>query len=192
MQTRFGVKEWSAVVEAIGKGQQAVLIRRYKPLDKTLFLYPTFSFYAANQLKPEKLTEMFQTKYLDLASNAGHDTMTRAKTDFLVDITHFVLVEHVLMAPIDFNWESLQDFFIWTPQHVESYAAGSKANSIYIWLVRAFRLIQPFSIGRLSQGGPPAFYTHHEQIQLEPNTPVFDSKSFTKVRDGLLKVVNRQ
>lgn len=38
------VKEWNAVIEALGNGFHSILIRKYETSHKNFLLYPTFSY----------------------------------------------------------------------------------------------------------------------------------------------------
>jgi hypothetical protein len=51
------LKEWAAIVEAIGQGKQAILLRKYAPA-REFFLYPTYEF-----ARPEDYLESFQPQY---------------------------------------------------------------------------------------------------------------------------------
>jgi len=38
------IKEWNAIVEALGQGKQSIIIRNYNPAHEDFLLYPTWSY----------------------------------------------------------------------------------------------------------------------------------------------------
>ena len=61
-QLSKAVKEWSAVVDALGEGHQVVLNRKYLPAYNDFLLYPTYGF----SRRKNYLNSYFQPQYHEL------------------------------------------------------------------------------------------------------------------------------
>ena len=55
------VKEWCAVVDALGQGKQTILMRKYPPTYMKFFLYPTYGF----AIRKNYLSQYFQPQHHD-------------------------------------------------------------------------------------------------------------------------------
>lgn len=82
MGTSIALREWSAVVDALGKGTQILMLRSYVPRYSPFLLYPTFSYYTSSINRPETFETKFQPKYLQFAV-MSHEELPEANHEML-------------------------------------------------------------------------------------------------------------
>lgn len=187
MSTNICLKEWSAVVEALGNGTQAVAIHGFAPKHNEVILYPTFNFYNSNI---DKLNEKFQAPYLDMVKQSGSETTRRGKEELLVDLKYWAKVEDYYGIDDLAVWKALEPYYIWTSQHVVDYAK-SKGGGIYLWVLRVYKLPKTEVIGRWNMGGPPDYYRHHEAISTASSKPALSDDDFGGLKAKITKALNK-
>lgn len=192
MGLQNAVKEWAGVVNKIGTGEHLLIVRRYDPRTRDLFLYPTFNYYISEKGNREEFDAKFQTPFREAAWVAGKHAMERGQGEWLVDISHWVHVAQVINITDHSVWKKLSKFYIWSPEHVETYAKGSRTGNVLLWILRAYAFADPIAIGRIAQGGPPDFYKHHEEISTDKSKPVLADAEFDKRLTEILKVCNAE
>lgn len=185
MGLKVGLKEWSAVTEALGSGEQTILVHAVEPKHQEFFLYPTFNF--AND--PQKFPDRFQSKYLAMAKKSGEETTKRGKEELLVDIKYFAHIEKTVQIDSPKIWKQLEPYFIWKSEHVNQYAQATKKGCASLWIVRVFKFPAPIVIGRWSMGGPPDYYRQEEEISTKGGSPILPDADFTKTKNEILQIV---
>lgn len=192
MATDRGIKEWSAVINAMGEGKQSLLIRIYEPATDELLLYPTFNFYGSNKNRPEIFDNMFQESFRKKAREAGERTMERAHKDGIVDIDFFARIDQVYtIHPNQSNrvWERMAPYFVWSWKHVADYAKTSRYDAVWLWLCRVYRFNKPLEIGR-SSALPPNSYRHFEQVNTSNARPVLSDADFERVKSEIVHIID--
>lgn len=166
------LKEWNATVEALGNGNQTVLIRTYKTTLKEFLLYPTVSY--ANK---DNYLESFQNKHQSFVK----ENVLPKKEDNKVEIKYYATLEKIVEKSAQ-STGNLQKFYIWTPKHVKSYLKGQKA---YVWVLRVYKLKEPF----MAEPTPMAIrYANLKKgISLEGIKPVLSDKEFSKTIEATRK-----
>ncbi len=188
MSTRAAVKEWSGVIDALGQGRQTVLVRKTLPPSDTFFLYPTFTYCNVYESNPQSFNEKLKVEFQESALRSGQQTRVRAQSACLVDFGYFAKIEKVIEVT---DWSvlaALSPFYIWTEKHVLEYANQAK-NSCYVWIIRVYKLNKPIEIGRISQGGPPSVYHHHEPLSVENAFAVLSDSVFNNTKKEILHLV---
>jgi hypothetical protein len=79
------LKEWAAIVEAIGQSKQAILLRKYPPARREFFLYPTYEF-----ARPKDYLERFQPQYREFVKH-----LVSSKPKKMTDIACYASVDYV-------------------------------------------------------------------------------------------------
>jgi len=179
------MKEWSAVVDALGSGQQIILIRKRAPRYQDFLLFPTFTYYQRFIKEPEKFDALFQAGYVEAARKSGAATMKQAHDDMLGNIDYFAHVDQTLAVSGSDAWDRISGSFIWAPKHVKEYAA-SAAGPLYVWILKVHKFPQTVVAGRTGGGGIPDLYKHHEEVETGKAKPVLSALDFDSKKKNLL------
>ncbi|EKF86552.1 DUF1802 family protein [Methanobacterium formicicum] len=159
------LNEWNATVEALGQGKQTILIRNYNTTLPNFILYPTVSY----ALKDNYL-ESFQTKYWDFVEENAFPQKENRKSL----VKYFAKVEKVIEIPVS-RISSLENYYIWTNEHVGSYMSTSKAK---VWILRVYELKEPIMAER-TRGIKYANLL--EPVSLEGIKPTLTDSEFSKI-----------
>ncbi len=164
------LKEWNAIIEALGQGKQSIIIRYYKTHIKEFLLYPTF-YYATM----ENYLDSFQRKHHPFITENAMPRKEKKKTE----IKFYARLERISEFS-SLKIGNLLNFYIWTPEHVKSYLQGRNA---YIWALRVYELPQPF-MAKTSQRAI-RFANLKEDISLEGIKPVLSDREFENVLNAI-------
>lgn len=139
------LKEWSAVVDALGSGLQTILIRKYPPAHRDFLLYPTYGFSA----RKIYLDRYYQKHHHDFVKKSV-ESKKKGKTNlrYYANVTEVIEVKR---ANFD-RLRNLTSHYVWSPNHVVDYLKDEKYKTAYIWLVRVHKLQEPQSINDLGRG----------------------------------------
>lgn len=184
MGLEFGVKEWSAVVNAIGDGKQTILIRTYACRYAEFFLYPTFSFYSSTVAHKDRFSSRFQSEYLEMAEAAAKQTQKRAQ-DHYVDLQYWAEIDEIVCIDPSKSLSKLKKHYIWSPEHIEDYRAKA-SRGLFVWIVRAYAFPKTITIGRVANG-VPNYYRHPEPIDNQGSRPVLNDDDYQRQKDQLLQ-----
>lgn len=190
MSTRFGIKEWAGVVDALGRGDQSVLVRSYLPPHPEFLLYPTFAYYTDHGNKgvfERKVKHSFAAQALE----SGRLASEAAKSKFEVNISYFARVEEVFDLRNFEQLAALDNYHIWAFTHVETYLNKNTAGKAALWLVRVFEL-SPHITTKRDLSGAPARYQHPEIVKTEGSSPVISDEKFEKIRTGLIEILGNR
>jgi restriction system protein len=161
------LKEWNAIIEALGHGKQVILIRKYKTNINKFLLFPTASYASKkNYLKS------FQVKHQKFAEKKALPDKKENK----VLIKYFASVEKIVEKPV-YRIPS-DKHYIWTRDHIKNYMAGKKA---FIWFLRVYKLEEPY----WAEPTPGAikYANLKEEVSLEGMEPVLSKVEFSKILD---------
>jgi len=169
------VKEWSAVVEAIGQGKQAILLRKYAPARREFFLYPTYEF-----ARKKDYLQKFQTRYHELVKEA-----ISAKEPKKTDIKYYasvITVSHIEKADLP-ALRSMSDLYIWNPEHVAEYF--SDTDEAFVWVLIVYRLPQAVSMPDLGRGAV-TYANLRQPISTQGAMPVItDARALQNVKEQI-------
>lgn len=163
------LNEWNATIEALGQGKQSILIRKYGTNVNKFLLYPTVSY----ALKDDYL-DSFQEDYKDFVK----DNSLPNKKNSKFEVKYFARVEKIVEKPSS-RIGALNDYHIWTRDHVKSYLGTSKAQ---IWILRVYELDKPKFLER-TRGMKYANVS--EEVQLNNLKPVLSDSEFEKILKGI-------
>lgn len=124
------IKEWNAVAEALGKGKQSILIRKYATTNLEFLLYPTFTY----TIKDDYL-EMFKNKDQPFVE----ENALPLKRNDEVQIKYYAKVEKIMEKSAG-SMGKLNNMHMWTNAHVKSYLENKKG---FVWLLRVYELEEP-------------------------------------------------
>ena len=168
-KTNKSLKEWNAVVEALGHGLQTILIRKYPTYLEGFFLYPTISY---------SLKDDFMLHFKDKFRGFVEENASPIKEDDKTQIKYFAKVEKfVEMSPRQIS--RLDKYHIWDKNHVNNYLDNKKG---YVWLLRIYKLKEPY-LAKFNRS--ILFVNLQKELTLDGTVPVLDNKSFHKLSNEI-------
>ncbi|MEN6293343.1 MAG: DUF1802 family protein [Methanobacterium sp.] len=126
-ETNQCVKEWKATIEALGQGKQNIFIRVYPTNKHGFLLYPT-----TNYMAKDTYLQGFKKDYQEFVES-------NSKSGEGVEIKYYANCVAVKQIPQN-KISKLNDFHIWTNEHVKSYINGRDA---YVWILKVYELEKP-------------------------------------------------
>ena len=186
MSLRLAVKEWAGVIQALGAGDQILLIRKYEPEQKSFLLYPTYSYYTQDKSNPERFDSKFQQKYLKTARDAA---LAELEQSDIVKLRYLFEVDKTVSVPKDFPVNKITPFMIWSSEHVAGYAEKAYAG-LSIWIGRTKKLTEPILAARQTTGGSITTYKHFEDFKVSGAALVIPEQQYEEKRDKLIDSIN--
>ena len=163
------LNEWNATIEALGQGKQSILIRKYGTTINEFLLFPTVSY----ALKDNYL-DSFQEEYKDFVrENALPNT-----DDSRFEVKYYAKVEKIIEKSSS-RIGSLNDYHIWTRDHVKSYLGNSKAQ---VWVLRVYELKKPQYLNR-TRG--MKYANVDKEVKLDNLKPVLSDSEFESILKGI-------
>ena len=164
------LNEWNATLEALGQGQQSILIRNYKTTVEDFLLFPTVSY-----LNNENFLESFQGQYKSFV----HENSQPKREENEFEVKYYAKAEEIIEKPAS-RIGSLNNYHVWTSEHVKSYLNSSKA---YVWLLRVYKLKEPVMTKR-TRG--MVFANVDKEVSLDGMEPVLTDNIFENMKNNLL------
>jgi hypothetical protein len=174
----IALKEWSAVITALDRGEQIFLLRKggiveakrgFKPRYAEFLFFPTTEHQHARYLKPQWAGL--------LADTAGTDRL---------HISHLGRVADVLRAPQD-QALLLAAPHVWNEDFIRQRYSYRPDLALYVLVVRVFRLGSPYVITRRpAYAGCKSWVHLTEEIPVEGVEPLLAESDFAERRRQLL------
>ena len=170
---RTALKEWAVVDEALGSGEQAVLLRkggihekggRFEIEHEEFLIYPTYLHQAPELLKPS-----FRARCSD-----GRTDKDR------VTIRHFTrVVERAPAPPTPETADHWDRFHIYSPELIQKRYAYKPERPLWLLLIRAYRLASPTTIAETpAYAGCRSWVSLDEPVCVEDAVPVLEDEAF--------------
>ncbi len=146
---RMALKEWAITCEAIGRGQQILLLRKggihedgkdFRVIHREFLLYPTYEHQKPDLLRSE------HRPALDAL-------LERPRDDKHVTFTHFARAEEVLEVKEQDQVDDLAPHYIWTPGYAQSRLRWKPMLPLSVMLLRAYRLEAPATVPWIPEYG---------------------------------------
>ena len=163
------LKEWNAIVEALGQGKQTILIRKYGTTLNEFLLYPTISY--ANK---DDILDSFQGKYQGFVK----DNLLPAGENRKYEVKYYATVEEVIEKS-SARIGAFNKFHIWTRDHVKKYLGKKPAQ---IWILRVYELDEP---KYLSRSAGMLYANVDTRVKLDGN-PVLSDDDFAKLKEDII------
>lgn len=172
MSTNKCLKEWNAVVEALGQGKQSILIRGYDTTLKEFLLYPTYS-YSNNR----NYLDSFQDQYLDFVEKNATPKKENEKTE----IKYYAKVDSILLKNPQKSG-SLAKNSIWDKEHIKSYLKGKISH---VWLLRVYKFNKPY----MAEENRGIKYANlKKSIDVSNSEPILSDEEFGKIKEEIKKI----
>jgi hypothetical protein len=174
--TTHALKEWAVAVDALERGKTIMLLRkggikeegkRFTVAHNQILLYPTYEHQQPNLLKEE-----YASRVTPVTSGWHPET---------VRIGSWAEITDILLVSEESAVESLLPYHIWNEQFVSDRLKWKPRQSLFILLLRTYRLPQPQLIPyRPEYGGCRSWIELTEPISLEGIVPVLDDTAYTE------------
>ncbi|MBI4343685.1 MAG: DUF1802 family protein [Candidatus Omnitrophica bacterium] len=172
---KIALKEWATVIEALGRGEQLLLIRKgglsepgggFEMVSNSFVFYPTFEHQAVNYVRPEC------RRYFEQAS-ARRAPAGQVRFDLVG------AVEAVHQARDPALIERLRAFHIYGPEFAAQRLKWQPQQPMTLAVVRAFRLASPCTVPALPRyGGCTSWVELEAPVPVEGRQPVLDDAAF--------------
>lgn len=154
-QLKHALKEWAIAVEALGKGETIVLLRKggirereFQVQYPQVWLYPTYEHQKPELLKPE------YAMVTTVESDWHPDKVTIKSCATITDVLTIGSPEQVA---------ALQPYHVWNERMVDERLKWKPQKPLLVLLLRVYRLHEPQTIPYLSSYGGCRSW-----IELEP------------------------
>lgn len=174
--TTHVLKEWAVAVDALERGKTIMLLRkggikeegnRFTVAYNSVLLYPTYEHQQPNLLKAEYASGVTPV------SSGWHPETIRVGS--WAEITDILLVSEESVVA------SLLPHHIWNEQFVSDRLRWKPRQSLFVLLLRTYRLPQPQFISyRPEYGGCRSWIDLAEPISLEGIVPVLDDMAYNE------------
>ena len=133
---QMALKEWAITCEAIGRGEQILLLRKggihedgkdFRVIHREFLLYPTYEHQRADLLRAEH-------------QPALESLLERPRDDKQISFAHFAVAEEVLEVEEQDRVDDLAPHYIWTTDYAQSRLRWKPMLPLSVMLLRAYRL----------------------------------------------------
>jgi len=168
-KTNKSLKEWNAIIEALGQGKQSILIRKYPTNVPGFLLFPSVSY-----VLKKNCLENFKVEYQPFVNENALPNKKEDKTE----IKYYAKVEKVVEKSST-QLSRLNKLHIWNKDHIKNYFGNKKG---FVWILRVYKIANPY-MAEINRGRT---YAHlKNEIDLSNAKAVLDEKEFSEV----LKVI---
>lgn len=172
LNSKVALKEWAVLTEAVGRGEQLLLVRKggiadpgegFQLKHREFFLYPTWEHQKEEWLRPqfrERLRKLPpETDPIHLQVYAGVAYQKEVK-----DLSALA---------------GLEKYHLWSPEFLEERVRYKPELPTQLLVLRAYRLLKPVSHPvRPEYAGCKSWVDLSEEIPLQGAEPVLENKRF--------------
>ena len=144
---QMALKEWAVSVEALGQGEQILLLRKggihedgkdFRVIHSEFLLYPTYEHQKAELLQPAH-------------QPALQALLERTRETAKITFTHFARAEEVLEISDQGKVDDLEPHHIWTTAYAQSRLHWKPMLPLSVMLLRTYRLESPVTVPWLQE-----------------------------------------
>jgi hypothetical protein len=180
---RHALKEWAVAVEALERGETALVVRKGGIREKTFavpktrfLFFKSYEHQKADQLKPA---------YHDLLRS-----IPQRRDDEPVIFTSFAEVYRAYEVSEAEELEALDPHHIWTHEYAESRLKWRPKKPLTILVLRTYLLPEPIVLDyRDSYGGCKSWIELEESVPTAGSRPALEEPSFEKLVQPTLGVL---
>lgn len=177
MTSQVALKEWAAVVEAMARGQQTLLLRKGGIADpdetfqiehREFFLFPTLEHQKREQVRAE-----FHPLFDEVVKRPAQPGQIQLPL-------YAGVAGHWPVASAD-GLAGLEKFHIWTPEFLAMRLAYKPEIPTLAVVVRAYKLPKPPSIPNIpAYAGCRSWVPLEQPVPVEGAVPVVENQAFRK------------
>ena len=139
---QMALKEWAITCEAIGRGEQILLLRKggihedgkdFRVIHREFLLYPTYEHQKADLLRPEHQPSL-------------EALLEQPRDGKQITFTHYARAEEVLEVEDQGKVDDLAPHYIWTTDYAQSRLRWKPMLPLSVMLLRAYRLESPVTV----------------------------------------------
>ena len=186
MSSNIAFKEWAVVVDALGRGEQILILRKggireqrgeFHVDHHEFWLFPTQYHEAERSIIPSKRPVL-----RELAAVAPRD---------FVDIEYYVVADTVLTVTDLERVKRMQGRHIWSEQVLQERLQFGREVGLHALLTRVYRRPAPerFPL-RESYGGCKSWVELERGLSTEGLTPVLGNAEYRVQREGILELLS--
>lgn len=179
---QLALKEWAITCEAIGRGEQILLLRKggiheegkdFRVIHREFLLYPTYGHHKADLLRPEHQPAL--NALLEQPRDANKITFTL-----------FAKAEEVLEIEDQRKVDDLAPHYIWTTDYAQSRLRWKPMLPLSVMLLRAYRLEQPVAVPWIREyGGRTSWVEVLHDVPMGQLSPVLTDGEFRSQVDAI-------
>lgn len=182
---RHTLKEWAVAVEALERGETALVVRKggirekaFAVPDRRFLLLPGYEHQRPDLLKPE---------YRQLLEDIPDLT-----DDGPLRFTSFAEVRGAYEISEPESLAAIEPYHMWTPEYAESRFRWRPKKPLTVLVLRAYLLPEPVELPhRETYGGCKSWIELDEPISTEGAHPALDDDSFERLAAPALEVLRR-
>ena len=169
------LKEWAVAIQALGAGQQALIIRkggireasnRFEVKFPRFLLFPSFEHQQEGLLRPEYATGL---------AGAMRDDADPARLTF----THFASVHRAFPVTEPEELTALSPHHIWTNEYAEKRLWWRPKQALTAMVLRVHRLAEPKHVPvRLEYAGCKSWLQLLDSVTVDAMTPALSDDAF--------------
>jgi hypothetical protein len=187
MQTsnHIGFKEWAVVVDALGQGEQVLILRKggiheecgeFQVDHREFWLFPTQFHEAERSIIPSK-----RPRLRDMAAAAAKDA---------VDIEYYVVADSVIPITDVEVLKRLQGRHIWSEQILQERFQFGREPGLHALITRVYRRSAPERFAmRECYGGCKSWVELERALPTESLTPVLPDVEYSARREEILEML---
>jgi hypothetical protein len=187
VKTAFALKEWAAIIDAMGQGHQILSLRKggireksFLVEDRAFYLLPTFEHQAPELIKPQFRSSIDQA-LADQRDGRGLVARLRAHVAGIWEID-----DEARLAAIG-------SYHIFTPDYAESRFNWRPRQPLTVLLLRAYRLATPWSTGLASGIGGCRSWLEIDPAEAPPVAgPVLEDAEFAQRVDHIRNLLGAE
>jgi len=186
--TRTALKEWAVACEALGRGDQIVLLRKggiseagkhFRIQHPEFLLFPTFEHQRADLMKESARAELEAV----LASRGAPDQ---------VEFRYWATVADVFDVLEAAELRALAPLYLWSDDYAQERLRWKPRHPLQVMALRVYALPRPASIPVLpAYGGCTSWLTLAEPVSVAGARPVLDDGAFAEQLGRVRHAVGR-
>jgi hypothetical protein len=185
-RTRTALKEWAVACEALGRGDQILLLRKggireqqrhFRIEHPEFLLFPTFEHQRADLVKPGSRADLDRL----LAERGPSDQ---------IELRYWAQVAEVFEISETDQLQALAPLHLWSEDYALERLRWKPRHPLQVMALRVYRLAEATRLPLVAEyGGCTSWVTLAESVSLDGASPVLDETAFAaqllRVREAL-------